>query len=117
MGKIANKWAAFREGVQNDDTLIRARHGIARGTKALPPATGRYLTQKVPVVQWLPKYSKAWLVGDLIAGITVGVLLIPQGLAFASLAGLPMQVGLLASWFPSALYLFQGTSKGKHFSI
>jgi len=112
MGKVADRWAGIKTGIKTDTNLTRARHGVVRGAKALPSTTGRYMIQKVPVVQWLPRYSPTWLINDFIAGITVGLLLIPQALAYAALAGIPLQVGLLASWLPSAIYFFQGTSKG-----
>jgi sodium-independent sulfate anion transporter 11 len=116
-GKIAVKWNSFKNGVRTDENLTRVRHGVVWAVKALPSATGRYMIQKVPVVQWLPKYSPKWVFSDFIAGVTVGVLMIPQALAYAALAGLPLQVGLLASWIPSALYFFQGTSKGMDYSF
>jgi sodium-independent sulfate anion transporter 11 len=112
MGKIVAKWNTIKEAVRTDENLIRARRGIIRGGKALPGATGRYLVQKVPVVQWIPNYMPKWIVNDAVAGLTVGVLLIPQALAYAALAGIPLQQGLLASWLPSAIYFIMGTSKG-----
>jgi MFS superfamily sulfate permease-like transporter len=58
--------------------------------------------------------SSRWLLNDLIAGLTVGLMLIPQGLSYAKLAGIPVQYGLMSSWLPSAIYAFMGTSKGEH---
>jgi len=112
MGKLADTWASIKTSIRIDPNLTRARRGVVRRTKALPSATGRYMIQKAPVVQWLPKYSPRWLINDFIAGITVGLVLIPQALAYAALAGIPLQVGILASWLPSTIYFFQGTSKG-----
>lgn len=47
---------------------------------------------RIPVLQWLPKYSKKDFVADLVAGITVGITVIPQALAYATVAGLPPEV-------------------------
>lgn len=47
---------------------------------------------RVPVLQWLPNYSRNYLLSDLVAGITVGVTVIPQALAYATIAGLPPEV-------------------------
>ena len=50
--------------------------------------------------QWLRSYQRAWLAGDVTAGLIVTVMLIPQSLAYALLAGLPPQMGLYASMLP-----------------
>lgn len=65
----------------------------------------------VPLFQWLPGYSQDDLRGDLSAGLTVGVMLIPQGMAYALLAGMPPIYGLYASTIPLILYAFFGTSR------
>ena len=99
--------------VQNDENLIRARRYAVQGFRALPSATAQYIVEKVPIVQWLPKYSPRWLPDDVIAGITLGVLLIPQGLSYAKIARIPVEFGLMASWLPALIYAFMGTSKGQ----
>lgn len=60
--------------------------------------------------QWLREYQKAWLAGDLTAGLIVTVMLIPQSLAYALLAGLPPEVGLYASILPIVAYALLGSS-------
>jgi sulfate permease, SulP family len=64
----------------------------------------------IPAVGWMSRYSRDQFPGDLTAGIIVAVLLIPQGMAYATLAGLPPQVGLYASILPLIVYGFMGTS-------
>ena len=64
-----------------------------------------------PIFDWLPNYSKGWLKGDIGAGLTVGVMLIPQGMAYASIAGLPAVYGLYASIVPLFIYAIFGTSR------
>jgi sodium-independent sulfate anion transporter 11 len=105
--------AAIREGFETDENIQRASRHLRNGARAFPSATGRYLIEKVPVVQWISKYAPRWIVNDLIAGLTVGVILVPQALAYAKIAGIPLQDGLLASWLPGTLYFIMGTSKGK----
>lgn len=70
--------------------------GAARGPAWLP--------------DWLRHYQRAWLAGDLSAGLIVTVMLIPQSLAYALLAGLPPQVGLYASLLPLLAYALLGSS-------
>lgn len=65
----------------------------------------------IPILDWLPNYKKANLSGDLSAGITVGVMLIPQGMAYAMLAGLKPIYGLYASTLPLLIYAIFGTSR------
>lgn len=52
----------------------------------------KILYKRVPVLNWLPKYNMDDAVGDLVAGITVGLTVIPQALAYSSIAGLPAAV-------------------------
>ena len=65
----------------------------------------------IPILDWLPNYKKKNLSGDLSAGITVGVMLIPQGMAYAMLAGLKPIYGLYAATVPLILYAIFGTSR------
>ena len=69
------------------------------------------ILQFIPILQWLPNYRKTNLSGDLSAGLTVGIMLIPQGMAYAMLAGLPPVFGLYASLIPQVIYALLGTSR------
>ena len=62
------------------------------------------------VPQWLLGYHRDWLAGDLTAGLIVTVMLVPQSLAYAMLAGLPLQMGLYASVLPIIAYAVFGSS-------
>ncbi|SES33697.1 SulP family inorganic anion transporter [Salipaludibacillus aurantiacus] len=65
----------------------------------------------VPAVDWLSNYKRGDLSGDFQAGLIVAIMLIPQGMAYAMLAGLPPVVGLYASTIPLILYALLGTSR------
>ena len=65
----------------------------------------------IPALDWLPHYSRTALAGDLPAGLTVGVMLIPQGMAYAMIAGLPVVYGLYAALIPQVVYAFLGSSR------
>ncbi len=69
------------------------------------------LKQYLPFLGWLPAYRREHAVSDLVAAVIVTVMLIPQSLAYALLAGLPAQVGLYASILPLVLYALFGTSR------
>ena len=64
-----------------------------------------------PILTWLPHYHKRLLGADILAGLIVTVMVIPQSLAYALLAGLPAVVGLYASILPQLLYTVLGTSR------
>ena len=64
-----------------------------------------------PFLQWLPTYKKGWFTKDLVAGLTVGILLVPQGMAYAMIAGMPPVYGLYAALVPVLVYAFLGTSR------
>ena len=65
----------------------------------------------IPSVEWIKNYDKKWLSGDISAGLTVGVMLIPQGMAYSMLAGLPPIYGLYAVTIPLIIYALLGTSR------
>lgn len=52
----------------------------------------KYTKKKIFILQWLPKYSGQDFIGDLLAGITIGLTVIPQSMALASIVGVPAQV-------------------------
>ncbi len=64
-----------------------------------------------PILEWLPNYKKDWLKGDISAGLTVGIMLIPQGIAYAMIAGLPPIYGLYTAMIPQIVYAIFGTSR------
>ncbi len=70
-----------------------------------------WLTAKVPLARTLRAYDRTQLRGDLVGGLTTAVMLIPQGMAYAMLAGLPPIFGLYASLIPVAIYALFGTSR------
>ncbi|XP_072931591.1 sodium-independent sulfate anion transporter isoform X2 [Epargyreus clarus] len=66
------------------------------------------LHKRVPITAWLPQYNTDKAVGDLIAGITVGLTVIPQSLAYSNIAGLPPQHGLYGSFLGCFIYIVLG---------
>ncbi len=69
------------------------------------------LSTYLPILDWGAKYNKTTLANDLVAAIIVTIMLIPQSLAYALLAGLPPQIGLYASMLPLIIYTVFGTSR------
>ncbi|XP_017857091.1 PREDICTED: sodium-independent sulfate anion transporter-like [Drosophila arizonae] len=69
------------------------------------------LKKRLPILSWLPKYSRSDAFGDLIAGLTVGLTVIPQGLAYSGVVNLPPQYGLYGSFMGCFMYVLLGTCK------
>ncbi|XP_075850122.1 sodium-independent sulfate anion transporter isoform X2 [Microcebus murinus] len=67
--------------------------------------------RRLPILAWLPSYSVQWLKMDVIAGLSVGLTVIPQALAYAEVAGLPPQYGLYSAFMGCFVYFFLGTSR------
>ena len=65
----------------------------------------------IPIADWLPRYQRKQLPGDLMAGLIVTIVLIPQAMAYAMLAGLPPQAGLYSCLLPILLYTLFGSSR------
>ncbi|KAL2019174.1 hypothetical protein VTK56DRAFT_10046 [Thermocarpiscus australiensis] len=100
-----------KDALVNDFTWNRVGRLSATGARAFPRAAVEYVADKFPIIGWLPRYNPRWLVNDVIAGLTLGLMLIPQGLSYAKIATVPVQYGLMSSWLPSAIYAFMGTTK------
>lgn len=69
------------------------------------------LKRKLPILSWLPCYTLEDGLGDVTAGVTVGLTVIPQSMAYAGLAGLPPQYGLYGSFMGAFIYTFVGSCK------
>ncbi|KAF2442254.1 sulfate permease-like protein [Karstenula rhodostoma CBS 690.94] len=71
----------------------------------------RYFISLFPFLRWITRYNTQWLIGDLVAGITVGAVVVPQSMAYAKLAELKPEFGLYSSFMGVLLYWFFATSK------
>jgi SulP family sulfate permease len=74
-------------------------------------STGHTSHSNLPIADWLFGYQKEWLRPDLIAGLTTAAVVIPKAMAYATIAGLPVQVGLYTALVPLAIYAVLGTSR------
>ncbi len=70
-----------------------------------------HLRRYLPILGWLPHYDRRWLAADALAGLSVWALLVPQSLAYATLAGVPVQYGLYTAFAALVAYPLFGTSK------
>jgi high affinity sulfate transporter 1 len=64
----------------------------------------------VPAIGWIARYRRGWLGADIVAGLTAAAVVIPKAMAYAAIAGLPLQVGLYTAFIPPLVYVPLGTS-------
>ncbi len=65
----------------------------------------------IPCIGWLRRYRKDWLRPDVMAGLTAAAVVIPKAMAYGTIAGLPVQVGLYTAFLPMLIYAALGTSR------
>ena len=80
--------------VEEEPTTLEWLHDV------MPNGQGAvdYVRSLFPFTKWILRYNTQWLIGDLIAGVTVGAVVVPQSMAYAKLAELPVQFGLYSSF-------------------
>ena len=69
------------------------------------------MSSPLPLLEWLPGLRREWLRSDIVAGLTTAAVVIPKGMGYATVAGLPIQVGLYTAFVPMIVYAVLGTSR------
>ena len=75
------------------------------------PVTATRWARWIPALGWLRSYQKGWLRFDVVAGLSTSAVVIPKAMAYAAIAGLPLEVGLYTSLIPLVVYAVLGTSR------
>ncbi|MCX6927681.1 MAG: SulP family inorganic anion transporter [Verrucomicrobia bacterium] len=78
---------------------------------SLGTSTSIRLAHWIPALGWLGAYDLTWLRGDLLGGLTAAAVVIPQAMAYAGIAGLPLVIGLYTAFVPLIVYAVMGTSR------
>ncbi|GKY91087.1 hypothetical protein MPSEU_000081500 [Mayamaea pseudoterrestris] len=100
-----------KKDVASLDKWDRLQYSITNCTR-LPKTPGDWIGFFLPAYRWLKQYNvRTTLQKDIIAGLTVGVMIVPQSMSYAKLAGLPVQYGLYSSLVPIYLYSLFGSSR------
>uniref|UniRef100_UPI00358FE3A5 sulfate transporter-like n=1 Tax=Myxine glutinosa TaxID=7769 RepID=UPI00358FE3A5 len=96
--------------------LERAKTTAEKHLTCSPSCFKKVIFDTFPVLQWLPKYKfREYIIGDIMSGLVVGIISVPQSIAYSLLASQDPIYGLYASFFPCIIYFLLGTSR--HASI
>ncbi|XP_051275855.1 sulfate transporter [Dicentrarchus labrax] len=103
-----------KDTAKNWKTLVS--HRIKKHCLCTPKKAKSKILGFVPILKWLPQYQlREWLLGDIMSGLIVGILLVPQSIAYSLLASQDPIYGLYTSFFSSIIYALLGSSK--HISV
>ena len=100
--------------VGSADSYIEDEPHTGEWIRSIVPSgrdVGQYFYDLFPFLKWITRYNLQWLAGDMVAGITIGAIVVPQSMAYAALAELPVQFGLYSSFMGVLVYWFFATSK------
>ncbi|XP_078128308.1 sulfate anion transporter 1 [Sander vitreus] len=105
-----------RRARQRQPTVSVLKSKLKQGVTCSGPRVRSTLTGFFPVVRWLPKYKlREYVWGDLMSGVIVGIILVPQAIAYCLLAGVEPIYGLYTSFYANIIYFLMGTSR--HVSV
>ncbi|XP_056658257.1 sulfate anion transporter 1 isoform X3 [Monodelphis domestica] len=105
-----------RQAPSQKSLLETAKAKLKKNCSLSPATLKDALLGFFPVIGWLPKYRfRDYIVGDIMSGLVIGVILVPQAIAYSLLAGLKPIYSLYTSFFANIIYFLMGTSR--HVSV
>lgn len=118
MSSIGKRPRTFRQktldylGYDENVTAAASTTETVKGlTSDVPGAARTYVSRLFPFTNWILNYNLTWALGDLIAGLTVGMVVVPQSMSYAKIATLSPEYGLYSSFVGVMIYAIFATSK------
>ena len=118
MSSIGKRPKTFRKktldylGYDENVTAAASTGGTVKElTSDVPNAAKTYVARLFPFTNWILHYNLTWALGDLIAGLTVGMVVVPQSMSYAKIATLSPEYGLYSSFVGVMIYAIFATSK------
>jgi hypothetical protein len=106
-----NSHSGLLVGIMRQAFVRDARRGLDCAMVEKAPPKSDALTRALPILGWLPHYKPDWLRGDVIAGLTLWGILVPEAIAYAAMAGAPLEAGLYTLLGSLAVYAILGTTR------
>ncbi|KAJ7273488.1 sulfate permease [Mycena haematopus] len=106
--RLAKRVVAYPE---NSVPYVSSREYLGRFVQDPRRPAINYVLSLFPILTWITRYNLGWAWGDFISGLTVGMVLVPQGMSYAQIATLPVQYGLYSSFVGVVIYCLFATSK------
>ena len=105
--------AAYQQRIDEDRVASLIAQPSIESSKSRVRRVYEFVAQFLPFLTWIPQYFKhiSHIKDDVMAGVTVGVMLIPQAMAYSLIAGLPPVYGLYTSFVPLLIYALFGSSR------
>ncbi|KAL0947155.1 hypothetical protein HGRIS_013282 [Hohenbuehelia grisea] len=112
MSSLAKKWGKKAIDYPEEPVpVVSSRDWIQSLSTDPKNDIKEYFASLFPILGWIGRYNLGWLTGDVIAGLTVGMVVVPQGMSYAQIATLPPEYGLYSSFVGVLIYCFFATSK------
>ncbi|KAH8107159.1 sulfate permease [Cristinia sonorae] len=111
MSSAALNWGKNVIGYRPTVPVVSVKHWVTSLSDDPRRDARTYLESLFPILSWITRYNFGWLYGDVVAGLTVGIVVVPQSMSYAQIATLPPEYGLYSAFVGVLIYCLFATSK------